>query len=103
MVATTGMLIAGKISVAVRKAASVPMSRIRIASTRKVYGRWSAILTIHMRCGLFDGRKIAPCRCTDNPRREHDSCPRRQLRLERGQHTLEVPAVEEIHHELGAP
>src|ERR1700676_654123 len=45
---TTGMLMFGKMSVGVRKIASVPRIKIRIASTTNVYGRLSATLTIHM-------------------------------------------------------
>src|SRR5580698_10454273 len=48
MAATTGMLMVGKISVAVRTIASAPNRKIRMARTMNVYGRCSAIRTIHM-------------------------------------------------------
>src|SRR6202795_220652 len=48
MMLTTGISMFGKMSVGVRKIDSVPKSKIRIASTTNVYGRLSAILTIHM-------------------------------------------------------
>src|SRR5689334_17676909 len=42
-----GMSMFGKISVGVRTIAIGPMKRMRIANTTKVYGRLSAIRTIH--------------------------------------------------------
>ena len=48
MVATTGILMFGKMSVGVREIANPPSSVIRMARTRKVYGRLSASLTIHI-------------------------------------------------------
>src|SRR4029453_12842507 len=48
MHATTGMSMAGKISVGVRLIASGPTNRIITASTTNVYGRFSATRTIHM-------------------------------------------------------
>src|ERR1700737_5419782 len=48
MMLTTGILMFGKMSVGVRKIASVPRIKIKIASTMNVYGRFSATLTIHM-------------------------------------------------------
>src|SRR3954453_3725476 len=44
---TTGMLMSGKMSVGVRRIGSGPTNRIRIARTMNVYGRFSAIRTIH--------------------------------------------------------
>src|SRR4051812_19515842 len=44
---TTGMLMLGKMSVGVRRIVSGPTNRIRIARTTNVYGRLSAIRTIH--------------------------------------------------------
>src|ERR1700721_2671869 len=48
MMLTTGMSIFGKMSVGVRTIARPPKTRIRIASTTKVYGRFSASFTIRM-------------------------------------------------------
>src|SRR5271170_3619818 len=48
MTATTGILMLGKISVGVRRIENTPRSVIRMASTKKVYGRLSASWTIHM-------------------------------------------------------
>ena len=48
IVATTGILMFGKMSVGVRRIANTPSSVIAMASTRNVYGRRSASLTIHM-------------------------------------------------------
>src|ERR1039457_919056 len=48
MAAMTGMLMLGKISFAVRRIANTPINRIKIARTMNVYGRCSAILTIHI-------------------------------------------------------
>ncbi len=48
MMLTTGMLIFGKMSVGVRKIASVPMIRMRMAITTIVYGRRNASRTIHI-------------------------------------------------------
>ncbi len=47
-VATTGILMLGKMSVGVRQIANMPSSRITMARTMKVYGRLSASLTIHI-------------------------------------------------------
>src|SRR5882762_4537424 len=47
-VATTGILMLGKMSVGVRQIANVPSSMITMARTTKVYGRRSASLTIHI-------------------------------------------------------
>src|SRR6266404_1082389 len=47
-VATTGILMLGKMSVGVRQIANMPSSVIAMASTMKVYGRLSASLTIHI-------------------------------------------------------
>ena len=44
---TTGMLMFGKMSVGVRRIVSGPTNRIRIARTTNVYGRFSAMRTIH--------------------------------------------------------
>src|SRR5882757_6632332 len=48
MMLTTGMSIFGKMSVGVRTIARPPKTRIRIASTTKVYGRFRASFTFHM-------------------------------------------------------
>src|SRR5260370_6344724 len=48
MMLITGMLIFGKISVGVRKTASAPMIRMRMAITTIVYGRRNASRTIHI-------------------------------------------------------
>lgn len=45
---TTGISMFGKMSVGVRRIASGPAIRMRIASTAKVYGRRRASRTIHM-------------------------------------------------------
>src|SRR6266576_7262365 len=45
---TTGILMLGKMSVAIRVIVTIPMSTIRMAITVKVYGRRSASRTIHM-------------------------------------------------------
>jgi len=49
--AITGMLMVGKMSVGVRLITTGLAIRIRRARTMKVYGRSSAIRTIHMRAG----------------------------------------------------
>ena len=46
---TTGMLIVGKMSVAIRVIVTIPSSTIRMATTVNVYGRLRAKRTIHMR------------------------------------------------------
>ena len=43
--ATTGMLISGKISTGMRRAAPMPSSAMRISEAITVYGRFSAIWT----------------------------------------------------------
>src|ERR1700730_10202266 len=63
--AITGMLMVGKMSVGVRAMTTGLTMRIRRARTMKVYGRSSAILTIHMaeasgRGGPAHGEAILP-------------------------------------------
>src|ERR1700759_80561 len=48
MTLTTGILMAGKISVDIRAIVTTPRRTIKIAITVKVYGRLSANRTIHM-------------------------------------------------------
>jgi|SRR5260370_19460887 hypothetical protein len=64
MMLTTGMLMFGKISVGVRTIASIPIMRISMAITTKVYGRRNASRTIHIEFRSFsqlptDGRQFA--------------------------------------------
>src|ERR1700730_11240035 len=56
-VATTGILMLGKMSVGVRQIANMPRSMIAMARTMKVYGRLSASLTIHI--GRFSPEDLA--------------------------------------------
>src|SRR5882762_8781732 len=72
MMLTTGILMLGKMSVGVRKTESVPRSKIRIASTTNVYGRFSATLTIHM---ISDLQSFCPARPDGSqPNRLHGLC-----------------------------
>src|SRR5260370_29839084 len=64
MMLTTGISIFGKISVGVRTIASIPIMRISMAITAKVYGRRNARRTIHIEFRPFgqlptDGRQFA--------------------------------------------
>src|ERR1700730_6011211 len=56
MMLTTGMSMFGKISVGVRTIASIPIIRISIAITTKVYGRRNASRTIHMEYRSFSSQ-----------------------------------------------
>src|ERR1700730_2636070 len=56
-VATTGILMLGKMSVGVRQIANMPSSMITMARTMNVYGRRSASLTIHI--GRFSRGDLA--------------------------------------------
>src|SRR2546429_5277266 len=59
MTLTTGMLIAGKMSIGMERIETTPRTGINSARTTKVYGRRSASRTIHIcvRFGRVEGEK----------------------------------------------
>src|ERR1700753_925981 len=75
----TGIRISGKMSVGVRSAASGPMIRINSASTTKVEGRPSAILTMAFMDALLDRSQIAVASRKPDLSRSDLQNPRRAL------------------------
>src|ERR1700722_15019919 len=99
MAATTGMLMVGKMSVAVRAIASAPKRKIRMARTMNVYGRCSAIRTIHMHSYSWAAAPAGPamvvhcCGALHPQFQSVGDAPHRALRLD---HFFLVPGAVQV-------